>query len=408
MKILKLFPLLLLGLLAGCKTVSEATLQVTNPGKLAQKNAFFQLDLGQLPAAVSQIAPDEMALTVEGSPIPFQVNDRNGDGAPEDISFVLNLKSGETKSVTIKKGAAGSSASFPKRTQAELSHKVGGTWENRKYIGGDFQNVQQLTLPPEHTDHSFFIRYEGPGWESDKVGYRFYLDWRNATDVFGKTTSDMVLQDVGQDGFDSYHEIADWGMDILKVGGSLGIGTPARWLNNKAERVAVTDSVASEVVLNGPVESLIRTQYYGWETGEKKVTLTSELSIVAGSRLTKNHLQLSAPLDSLCTGIIQLPNTQVLQRSEGNWGYLATWGQQSLNQDNLGLAIIYRTADLLASTTDSLNHVVVLQPQNQELTYYFLAAWEKEPNGITTQEAFSQYLDNLLASFLQPATMQSR
>ena len=82
-----------------------------------------------------------------------------------------------------------------------------------------------LRVPPEHTDHSWFIRYEGPGWESDLVGYRFYLDWRNATDIFGKKDHRYgACKDVGQDGFDSYHEPADWGMDVLKVGESLGIG----------------------------------------------------------------------------------------------------------------------------------------------------------------------------------------
>ncbi|WP_300977302.1 DUF4861 family protein, partial [Flavobacterium sp.] len=72
------------------------------------------------------------------------------------------------------------------KTYAEISVKEGGKWEGRKYIGGTFKNVQKLKLAPEHTDHSFDIRYEGPGWESNKIGYRLYLDWRNAIDIFGK------------------------------------------------------------------------------------------------------------------------------------------------------------------------------------------------------------------------------
>lgn len=73
------------------------------------------------------------------------------------------------------------------KNYAEISVKDDGKWENRKYIGGTaFKNVQTLKLAKEHTDHSFDIRYEGPGWESNKVGYRLYLDWRNAIDIFGK------------------------------------------------------------------------------------------------------------------------------------------------------------------------------------------------------------------------------
>jgi len=46
---------------------------------------------------------------------------------------------------------------------AEISIKEGGKWEGRKYIGGTFKNVESVKLAPEHTDHSFDIRYEGPG-----------------------------------------------------------------------------------------------------------------------------------------------------------------------------------------------------------------------------------------------------
>ena len=50
-----------------------------------------------------------------------------------------------------------SSSSEPK-TNAEISVKEGGKWNNRKYEGGTFKNVQSLTLDPRHTDHSFDIK----------------------------------------------------------------------------------------------------------------------------------------------------------------------------------------------------------------------------------------------------------
>ena len=41
-----------------------------------------------------------------------------------------------------------SSSSEPK-TNAEISVKEGGKWNNRKYEGGTFKNVQSLTLDPQ-------------------------------------------------------------------------------------------------------------------------------------------------------------------------------------------------------------------------------------------------------------------
>jgi hypothetical protein len=88
-------------------------------------------------------------------------------------------------------------------------------------------------LPGSFKDHSYYIKYEGAGWESDKVAYRFYLDQRNALDAFGKKTPGIILPAVGVDGYDNYHKMAVWGMDDMEVGKSLGIGSIAIGMGKK-------------------------------------------------------------------------------------------------------------------------------------------------------------------------------
>ena len=295
-----------------------------------------------------------------------------------------------------------------KKTQAELSHKFGGQFVECVYQGGDFQNVQYLRVPPEHTDHSLFIRYEGPGWESDRVGYRFYLDWRNAIDIYGKKIPEMVLQNVGQDGFESYHEMFEWGMDILKVGESLGIGSIGMWYNGKAERVSITDSVTCKIVSNGPVQSEIRTRYYGWKVDSNKMDLVSNFAINAGSRMTKHTVQIQGETENLCTDLVKHENTQLLQFKNQNseWEYLALYGKQSLAGDNLGMVILYRNKDFVEITEDEFSHVVVLKPAEGMLTYYFGAAWEQEPDGIQSREAFEDYLDQTVVGLNAPLIVE--
>ena len=70
-------------------------------------------------------------------------------------------------------------------------------------------------------------------------------------DIFGKIIPDMVLSQVGVDGYESYHEMSDWGMDILKVGKSLGLGSIAFWNGTKAERIEKTDSVICKILNDG-------------------------------------------------------------------------------------------------------------------------------------------------------------
>lgn len=336
--------------------------------------------------------------------IPAQFNATDMDN--KGIVLVLpNLKANESKTLIVRYKKEGeSNRNYTKRTQAELSHKINGEWKEREYIGGEFKNVDYLRVPPEHKDHSWFIRYEGPGWESDKVGYRFYLDQRNAVDVFGKKVPDVVLQKAGLDGFDSYHELQDWGMDVLKVAKSLGVGSIGYVLDTAAVRVEITDSVTSRITENGPVYSSILTNYYGWNTGKTKTDLASRLTIHAGTRATHNLLTATGDLDNLCTGLIKDANGKFFSKEgdESNFGYIATYGKQSLNKDNLGIAVLFNRSDLIELTKDQYSHIVKLKPTNGKLDYYFVAAWEGEPGGIKTEAEFTAYLDKLSRELANP------
>lgn len=373
---------------------ASLTLRLQNPAPVARMDEMVAVSLANVKAKAPTFNPLAMVLLQGDQEVPVQLQDEDGDGQADAILACVNFRAHETVKLRLRYAETGSKVrEYKRRTQAELSVKTGGKWQGRKYEGGTFTNVASLRVPPEHTDHSWYIRYEGPGWESDKVGYRFYLDWRNATDIFGKLTPEMVLQNVGQDGFDSYHNPGPWGMDILKVGESLGIGSIAFWDGHKAERVAKTDSIISAITESGPVCSRITTTYYGWNLGAMSTRLISQLSITAGSRMTRQRLDMDADLPNLCTGLVKMPDTEVIPGTmEGEWTWLATWGLQSLNNDSLGIAVLYRRADEMQLTEDANSHVVVLRPENRGLHYYFLAAWEKEPGGIANKQGFVAYL----------------
>lgn len=412
---------LLLGFMVACQVSEDVpaelvaeyplSLDVTvqNPTKLMRNDELIALDIATLTEKAEDFNPGAFVVVWAMQELSSQASDVDGDGTVDKIFFVADFEPDEEKTVAIRYADTGAKPrDYEKRTQAELSHKYGGRFEKQKYVGGQFQNVTSVRVPAEHTDHSEFFRYEGPGWESDKIGYRYYLDWRNATDIFGKKVTDMVLQHVGLDGFDSYHEMADWGMDILKVGESLGIGSIAMWHEGKANRVAVTDSVRVQIAANGPVYSHIRTDYWGWQIADNKHGLASHLSISAGSRMTRHKLSVTDAPDNLCTGIVKHPQAQILRPAidSQEWSYLATYGKQSLAEDNLGMAILYRTEDLVEITEDEHSHVVVLHPNNGSLVYYFLGAWQQEPDGIQTRAEFEAYLDDVITRLNQPIEIQ--
>jgi len=382
---------------ASCESGKSPDIIVKNNSKKSLKNVLIKLEIEKIKTNIDLSKPFRISSKTD-SVIPYQLADNNNDGTFEVIYFVSDLKTGDNKFYFSNLNDDKEIKNFKKRTQAEISVKTGGKWDKRKYIGGNFVNIKYLRVPNEHTDHSFYIRYEGPGWESDKVGYRFYLDWRNANDIFGKLVDTMVLQNVGLDGFDSYHEHAPWGQDIFKVGNTLGIGSIAIWTQDSARRVDNTDSVICEILENGVVMSKIKTTYYGWKAGKDTLDLQSYLSISAGERLTKCKLLLSKDIPNICTGLIKDKKASLIvpEKNNGEWSYIATFGKQSLANDSLGIAVFYNTKNLIKTAEDKLNYVVVLKPDNKELVYYFAACWEKEPGGVKNKNEFIAYLNETI------------
>ncbi len=289
------------------------------------------------------------------------------------------------------------------KTYAELSIAEGGKWidgsrGHKEYDAGtSFKNVNSLEVPKEHTDHSWYIRYEGPGWENSQVGYRLYLDWRNAIDIFGKKVDTLVLPYVGQDGFDSYHEPEAWGQDILKAGKSLGIGGYGRFMNDTVAHFRNVKHTSAKVQ-NSDDKSTISITYENWKTDKDIIDLHTQLSIFPRDRFTKAELSPSKEITGICAGIVKFKDIP-LQKKEGqNWGYIATYGAQTLvnNTDKLGMAVFYKLAELAEQKEGPHDHLVVFKPSTNPLTYYFLGAWEQEPNGITNEAEFMKDLDTKL------------
>lgn len=283
---------------------------------------------------------------------------------------------------------------------AEISIKDGGKWQGNEYIGGTFKNVSQLQLPAEHTDHSYYIRYEGIGLENSQIGYRLYLDWRNATDIFGKKVNTLVLPEVGQDGFESYHHDATWGQDILKSGRTIGVGSYGRYdeQNDFVETFKTVKSTTAKV-FNENDKSFATIEYKGWKTWGKAVDLQSKLTIFNKDRFVKVDLSLDQTLSGLCTGIVafkDIPMKEAVSKNK-KWGYIATYGTQTLakKEDNLGMVIFYPIESFDKYVKTKSTHTVVFK-KTKNVSYYFMGAWSQEPNGIKTEEEFYKDLDKKL------------
>lgn len=343
-----------------------------------------------------------MVISSSGEQLPLEIIE-DIYGNQKAVFPIAELKPHTTEIYKIEKGY---SIAYPKRTNAEISHKIGGHFEGKNYVG-DFSWVKTnyMRKPDQYTDHSYYIKFEGPGWESDKAAFRFYLDWRNGVDVFAKKTPGIVLPFVGVDDYEKYHHMAIWGMDNLQVGKTLGLGSIAIWNGEKAVRVEKTDSIIAYIPTDGKVCSQVATTYYGWDANGIKCNLQSLISIDAGSRASHMELKTDKVLPNLATGIFKDKNGEVIQSNDNTkeWSYFATFGKQSMNNDIQGLAIFYRTKQLNKITEDELNHVIILNPKNNYVDYYFMETWELDWKSTKDKATFLKEVEEVYNRLNYPA-----
>lgn len=380
-------------------TLSAQTISVKNNSNQAVLDYIVEIPVKDLKLSLGNY----IAL-INNRSVPVEVI-TDIKGTVKAIIPIEKMQANEELVIQLQKGLV---PDYPKRTYAELSHKINRPYYNSKQDSlFSWAKPNYITLPGDFRDHSYYIKYEGPGWENDKVAFRFYLDNRNAIDVFGKKTSDIILPAVGIDDFEKYHHMSDWGMDNLKVGKALGLGSIAVWDGEKAVRVEKKDSMVCYIPADGKIRSQVKTIYYGWDAANgTKCDLSSLISIDAGSRASHMELLIDKEIDNITTGIIKSKKAELLVSNDKNskWSYIATFGQQSLNNDMQGLVVFAPTAQIKQITEDTLNHIMVFTPQNGYVEYYFMPTWELDKEPVRTKEDLQRCIDEVLNRLNSPVT----
>src|SRR3990172_3770989 len=379
------------------------SIKLKNSLNIARPNEIVKINAESLIEKKPNFNFDSFTVYEDKKEIFFEkVLNKNTD--KQEILLLISFEPGETKEIIFTDSVKNKKTI--KLTKAYLGQKTGYEKKEGFFTGGYFKSVNQTKVPSGHFAHDALYQFEGPGWESEKVGYRLYLDERNRTDIFGKKISGLFLDITGKndlvsDGNESYQKMLDWGRDIFKVGNSLGIGSIATFYNNKVVTVTEIDSTLC-MIFDGNLVSEVETTHYGWNL-DKKYNVTTRYSIKANSRITEVNVLPDKGIENLCTGLAKHENTEfIVSKEDKDWRYISIWGVQTLENDNLGIAVFYNKSSLVEISGDDLSHFVILKLRDKKLTYYFTAAWEQEGGGIKSKEEFLKYLDDELIKLNNP------
>jgi len=257
-------------------------------------------------------------------------------------------------------------------------------------IAGPYIQHTELAVPNDLGPQNKWVMFEGPVLENDMVAYRFYMDSRHRYDIYGKRVADLVMDTVGW----NYHDIMDWGSDILKVGNSLGMGTPAIYYQDKIYHLgdAREMTVSTRMTEGGCAEVETLFSDIAIEGG-KPFSVTETTTLCPGNRHATVQVGASeAGLPkgaAFCTGVVD--HDIELQTLDANGRKaLFSWGKQSYHGENMGMAVLAKAELVDRHQEDSLSHVLIFKEGLTNVDYTFMSAWERDVVPVKSQAAFEE------------------
>ena len=408
MRTLNLLYLLICVTPLSCSSPSEVTLRVQNPLDQKRNDAIILLSRGEISRWCTVPSDRLPVLTgLDGGAIPCQPDDLDGDGRWDELFGLTDLDASGQQTILIKFIEKDRYPEFPARSNIHLGDardRYRNLDRASRLESVSYQNYEGVT--------SAAYQMEGVAWENDKVGFRNYMDQRNGMDIFGKTTSDMVLDSVGKEGGPSYHEPAEWGQDVLKVGTSLGAGGIGYMYKDSIYRVGDSGSGTFEVVFRGSQRSRFNLDYTNWAVGDQMLHVTHQIEIVAGRHYYRGNVVYDgtdAPL-SLVTGIVNMKSDSLyVVRLNDQYTALFTLDHQAEDGSMLAMALMVPTIHLktIGETRNVGKGIIetyfaVLDASPGELVpYRFYALWEREDPRWASLDEITAYLNTEAARWTQ-------
>lgn len=263
-----------------------------------------------------------------------------------------------------------------------------------------YETRTAIQIPASHTIGDHLFPYEGIGWENELIGYRLYLDERAVTDVFGKKVADVSLNAV--DYRSNYHDPADWGLDVMHVGPSMGIGGLGLYRGEALERFGSEGEIFAEIVQQSGPEISFKIKHRNVPVADGVTgSVDATYSMKEGSPLTFVEVNSTMPRNTLASGLAMARGLQRIRNSNktepGDWRYIAVWGDtRSEAKDGLGTVLFFRQND--AQLAPQGNETFPIRFARNKFTYAFAAVWEQGPQGVTDEASFIAWADALQQS----------
>lgn len=365
-------------------------MQVTNSSGVSLQMEPITLNRKALEAFVEipKAKNKTLLVRVNGNDLPSQLDDLDGDGEWDELAFQLDMERNSTLEIKFKWVEISEAPQYERRTLAFLgvSDRQDGKFEDRSFEICP-ESWQAREQPPRY-------HMEGPVWENDKVGFRYFFDPRNRPEIMGKTTSRLVLDSLGRANT-NLNRIQTWGMRVFNSESGLGVGGLALIEKGEPFPIRKSDPVQFIRLANGPCRAVFDLIHENWNVNGNRYQLRQRISIWSGKYWYKNEILFSGFIGprTLAIGIggPKMEVQPIYKTLTKNWSGFFTHGMQSENSDGLGLGFLLATRnfdgygetprfDPIPKSDDSLSHSHFAQLKVKSgipIEVYVFGAWEK-------------------------------
>jgi hypothetical protein len=400
--------LLIAGLTAACTSEPKYEIVLTNTLDRAVKDAAVVIPrtafeaIPQLEQGLQPVLTDN-----NGENIPMQADDLDGDGIWDELFILTDLEGGEEMNAALAFRSPDNLPELKARTNLRFAKKdeeyreVTTAVREKHAINTETQQVWQM---------------EGMAWENDKVGFRNYFDQRNGMDIFGKVTTEMVLDGVGYKDAPSYHEYnPEWGVDVLKVGNSLGAGGIAYLYEGALYRVGDNGHGTCSVLTEGPLRSSFRLGFEGWQMKDEALDVVHDVTIAAGTYYYESEVTYTGTEEEvqLVSGIVNM-HSEELHEVETGVAVKAffTYDQQSEDGTKLGIGLMVRAEDFagISEAPESGDGIVdtycvhLKTTAGKPVKFRFYTVWEREDDQWESAAGFEKLLREEAERMAAPVT----
>lgn len=341
--------------------------------------------------------PEYAQVKQDGTFVPCQLDDMDGDLKADELFFLVDLEPHETKTLSVQLTVeptaemAGLKASEPRiYTALQIRDKK------------DLHPDVRLIEAPASSNIFNDVYMHGMTIENEINGYRIYFDHRQNIDLYGKKLRRIELPETQfyttQEQLDK-----DYGVDVLWAGQAIGCGSFKNWKDGKPDNWTNLKVRGQRVVTTGPLRTVVELYDKGIDYSQDvkqgmkdSYDIHQYYSLYAGHRDLKVDIIFSKQVkDLFCTGVQKVGVTATDSVRMGrkpecmlrNDGIVASWGcdypdmgkKQLWGPEPIGMAVYMPTQYIVDSKEDELNYVYAVKPVQGEIHYWlsFCAAKEK-------------------------------